>query len=212
MWNKLIQVDLLMKILHISIAANVHNSLSRCFFYVSAEPVKEITSGLCSYFDKALPIMLLYKSERQQYEEAVKAELPSYVYGAEHLLRLFGMVIPYFVIFSYVPEDRYYLWFATYFCYTVDNQYTEVKNANAEKGNTKTGLAHSISLTPHLCLRHGIFFQLANEWCFVFQLPQWSCPSYCSTWLLKRRHWQSCSKTWLTCSGTKNHLLLLHLY
>ncbi|KAJ6954903.1 hypothetical protein NC652_006370 [Populus alba x Populus x berolinensis] len=47
--------------------------------------------GLCFYFDKALPVMLLYKSERQQYADAIADDVsPSVVYGAEHLLRLFG--------------------------------------------------------------------------------------------------------------------------
>ncbi|KAL8261096.1 hypothetical protein R6Q59_025145 [Mikania micrantha] len=50
----------------------------------------EIISGLRCYFDKALPVMLLYKGERQQYEEATANGIsPSKVYGAEHLLRLF---------------------------------------------------------------------------------------------------------------------------
>ncbi|KAI3684667.1 hypothetical protein L6452_33892 [Arctium lappa] len=50
----------------------------------------EILSGLRCYFDKALPAMLLYKDERQQYEEATANEIsPSKIYGAEHLLRLF---------------------------------------------------------------------------------------------------------------------------
>jgi mortality factor 4-like protein 1 len=36
--------------------------------------------------------MLLYKKERDQYTEEVKGDVsPSTVYGAEHLLRLFGM-------------------------------------------------------------------------------------------------------------------------
>jgi mortality factor 4-like protein 1 len=48
--------------------------------------------GLRCYFDKALPAMLLYKKERDQYTEEVKGDVsPSTVYGAEHLLRLFGM-------------------------------------------------------------------------------------------------------------------------
>ncbi|OWM70838.1 hypothetical protein CDL15_Pgr014511 [Punica granatum] len=60
------------------------------YFDHRAEPVKEIMQGLRSYFDKALPLMLLYKSERPQYEEAVGDKvLPACVYGAEHLLRLF---------------------------------------------------------------------------------------------------------------------------
>ncbi|XP_076938568.1 protein MRG2-like [Bidens hawaiensis] len=50
----------------------------------------EIINGLQCYFDKALPVMLLYKGERKQYEEATANGVsPSKVYGAEHLLRLF---------------------------------------------------------------------------------------------------------------------------
>nr|AGW52140.1 MSL [Populus tomentosa] len=55
------------------------------------ESTTEIMKGLCFYFDKALPVMLLYKSERQQYADAIADDVsPSMVYGAEHLLRLFG--------------------------------------------------------------------------------------------------------------------------
>lgn len=51
----------------------------------------EIMKGLRCYFVKALPVMLLYNSERQQYEETVADDVdPSTIYGAEHLLRLFG--------------------------------------------------------------------------------------------------------------------------
>jgi len=50
--------------------------------------------GLSCYFDKALPVMLLYNNERQQYQEACPNDtVPSAIYGAEHLLRLFGMLI-----------------------------------------------------------------------------------------------------------------------
>lgn len=56
-----------------------------------ADSTGEIVKGLRCYFDKALPIMLLYKSEREQYEDSMGADVsPSSVYGAEHLLRLFG--------------------------------------------------------------------------------------------------------------------------
>lgn len=42
--------------------------------------------------------MLLYKGERQQYEEATASGVsPSKIYGAEHLLRLFGRL---WVLFS----------------------------------------------------------------------------------------------------------------
>ncbi|XP_042502954.1 protein MRG1-like isoform X2 [Macadamia integrifolia] len=55
-----------------------------------ADSIGEILKGLRCYFDKALPVMLLYKKERQQYHEAVTDNVsPSTVYGAEHLLRLF---------------------------------------------------------------------------------------------------------------------------
>lgn len=54
------------------------------------DSIAEILNGLRCYFDKALPLMLLYKKERQQYLEAVVNNAsPSTVYGAEHLLRLF---------------------------------------------------------------------------------------------------------------------------
>ncbi|KAG8064241.1 hypothetical protein GUJ93_ZPchr0004g40411 [Zizania palustris] len=53
----------------------------------------EILKGLRCYFDNALPAMLLYKKERQQYSEEVKGDVsPSTVYGAEHLLRLFELL------------------------------------------------------------------------------------------------------------------------
>lgn len=49
--------------------------------------------GLRSYFDKALPAMLLYSQERDQFNDVIPEESeisPSNIYGAEHLLRLFG--------------------------------------------------------------------------------------------------------------------------
>lgn len=58
------------------------------------DSIAEILHGLRGYFDKALPLMLLYKKEKPQYHEAVTNNMsPSTVYGAEHLLRLFGMLI-----------------------------------------------------------------------------------------------------------------------
>lgn len=57
------------------------------------DEIQEILYGIRYYFDKALPTMLLYNNERKQYE-ALSAENipPSVAYGAEHLLRLFGMI------------------------------------------------------------------------------------------------------------------------
>jgi len=39
-------------------------------------------------------MMLLYKKERKQYNDTILDNVsPSTIYGAEHLLRLFGMII-----------------------------------------------------------------------------------------------------------------------
>lgn len=55
-----------------------------------ADSVREILKGLRCYFNKALPVLLLYKTEHQQYEEMIADDVsPATVYGAEHLLRLF---------------------------------------------------------------------------------------------------------------------------
>ncbi len=55
--------------------------------------LSEIISGITLYFDKALGNNLLYRFERAQYVEHKRAspDKPmSEIYGAEHLLRLFG--------------------------------------------------------------------------------------------------------------------------
>ncbi|XP_021903342.1 protein MRG1-like isoform X3 [Carica papaya] len=59
-----------------------------------ADSVREILKGLRCYFNKALPVLLLYKTEHQQYEEMIADDVsPATVYGAEHLLRLFGQLL-----------------------------------------------------------------------------------------------------------------------
>jgi hypothetical protein len=53
----------------------------------------EVVDGIQKYFDAALGSLLLYRFERIQYAEAIKSfagKRMSEVYGAEHLLRLFG--------------------------------------------------------------------------------------------------------------------------
>ena len=58
--------------------------------------ISEVVEGLKCYFDKALGNILLYRFERQQYVELrkkVPEKLMSEVYGAEHLLRLFGKLL-----------------------------------------------------------------------------------------------------------------------
>ncbi|KAG5543583.1 hypothetical protein RHGRI_016354 [Rhododendron griersonianum] len=70
-----------------------------------ADSIEEILNGLRCYFDKALPAMLLYKSERQQYQDATADHVsPSTVYGAEHLLRLF-VKLPEMLYFANIEEE-----------------------------------------------------------------------------------------------------------
>jgi len=65
---------------------------------------KELLAGLLTQFDKALPTILLYRQERDQYDALIKKFEKSTIdiYGAEHLIRFFmrlpklltGLVIP----------------------------------------------------------------------------------------------------------------------
>lgn len=88
----------------------------------------EVLDGLKAYFNKALGNNLLYRFERAQYvqqrkewnaaqdgkeDEEDKTMEPSKVYGAEHLLRLFGMLFdPYSEAYRmltssiYLPADN----------------------------------------------------------------------------------------------------------
>ena len=50
---------------------------------------RDFSDGLVRFFDEALPRLLLYRQERQQYDlRAHGRGAPSRIYGAEHLLRL----------------------------------------------------------------------------------------------------------------------------
>ncbi len=59
------------------------------------EVITEVVEGLKLYFDRALGTLLLYKFERQQFLDLLTEKGDSLrmsdVYGAEHLLRLFGI-------------------------------------------------------------------------------------------------------------------------
>ncbi|XP_020533715.1 protein MRG2 isoform X3 [Jatropha curcas] len=90
---------------------NVDNIMKKYLDYrlkkdgLISEAVVEITKGLCCYFNKALPVMLLYKSEREQYADAIKDDVsPSTIYGAEHLLRLF-VKLPELLGYANIEED-----------------------------------------------------------------------------------------------------------
>jgi mortality factor 4-like protein 1 len=64
--------------------------------------LQEVISGIKEYFDKSLDKILLYKFEREQYRllrqkwetgaENYVDKGPLDIYGAHHLLRLFGML------------------------------------------------------------------------------------------------------------------------
>ncbi|PON84708.1 MRG [Trema orientale] len=72
-----------------------------------ADSLQEVMKGLQSYFDKALPVMLLYRIERRQYEEAIADDItPSDVYGAEHLLRLF-VKLPELLYYAEIEEETF---------------------------------------------------------------------------------------------------------
>ncbi|XP_019173990.1 PREDICTED: uncharacterized protein LOC109169573 [Ipomoea nil] len=86
------------KLVQLSRSPSVNEILSKYNDYrlkndgIIADSVSEILSGLQCYFDKALSAMLLYKNEREQYQEAITDGVSPSVYGAEHLLR-FGMLV-----------------------------------------------------------------------------------------------------------------------
>nr|KYP70453.1 Chromatin modification-related protein eaf3 [Cajanus cajan] len=90
---------------------NVNDILKNYFDYrlkkcgSMAGSVEEIMKGVCCYFDKALPVILLYNNERQQYQEACPANVsPSAIYGAEHLLRLF-VKLPELLFYASIEEE-----------------------------------------------------------------------------------------------------------
>jgi mortality factor 4-like protein 1 len=61
---------------------------------VVLKDLRDWCDSLSIYFDRALPVILLYRHERQQFDNAAKymeqeKKMPSEVYGGEHLNRLF---------------------------------------------------------------------------------------------------------------------------
>ena len=66
-----------------------------------ADIFEEVISGIKLYFDRCLGNILLYRFERQQYVDIRRSndgKEMSEIYGAEHLLRLFGTSVPMSVI------------------------------------------------------------------------------------------------------------------
>ncbi|XP_062102624.1 protein MRG1 isoform X2 [Humulus lupulus] len=71
----------------------------------TSDSVAEILRGIRCYFDKALPVMLLYRKERKQFHDVVQDDIsPSNIYGAEHLLRLF-VKLPELLAYVNIEEE-----------------------------------------------------------------------------------------------------------
>ncbi|PHT30437.1 hypothetical protein CQW23_29904 [Capsicum baccatum] len=104
-------VNHLGKLVKLPRSPNVSEILEKYHLYrlkkdgVISDSVGEILSGLQCYFNKALPAMLLYKNEREQFQESIKEDIsPSSVYGAEHLLRLF-VKLPEILFYANIEDE-----------------------------------------------------------------------------------------------------------
>ncbi|KAF2302113.1 hypothetical protein GH714_032828 [Hevea brasiliensis] len=107
-WEYVTQQDKLVKLPR---SPNVDDILTKYLEYRSkkdgmmTDSIGEILKGIRCYFDKALPVMLLYKKERQQYHDSVENDTsPSTIYGAEHLLRLF-VKLPELLAYVNIEEE-----------------------------------------------------------------------------------------------------------
>ncbi|KAK3221666.1 hypothetical protein Dsin_008691 [Dipteronia sinensis] len=107
-WEFINQQDKLVKLPR---SPNVDEILSKYLQYRSkkdgmmSDSIGEILKGIRCYFDKALPVTLLYKKERQQYHDVVLDNVsPSTIYGAEHLLRLF-VKLPELLAYVNIEEE-----------------------------------------------------------------------------------------------------------
>ncbi|XP_012079316.1 protein MRG1 isoform X2 [Jatropha curcas] len=107
-WEFVTQQDKLVKLPR---SPNVDEILTKYLEYRSkkdgmmTDSIGEILKGIRCYFDKALPVMLLYKKERQQYYSSVENDTsPSTIYGAEHLLRLF-VKLPELLAYVNIEEE-----------------------------------------------------------------------------------------------------------
>ncbi|KAL4577465.1 hypothetical protein LXL04_013574 [Taraxacum kok-saghyz] len=96
------------KLVELPRSPNIDDIFEKYLEYKSkkmTDSVGEIVKGLRCYFDRALPVILLYNKERHQYREAVTDNVsPSTIYGAEHLLRLF-VKLPELLPYVNIEED-----------------------------------------------------------------------------------------------------------
>jgi len=90
---------------------------------------RDFYEGVQLYFEKALPTVLLYRHEREQYDEVSKTYsdlVPSQIYGTEHLLRLF-VRIPKLMSGVFLPPSE------TNKVYTKFSQFLKFIGKNASK-------------------------------------------------------------------------------
>ncbi|KAI3500390.1 hypothetical protein L1887_36211 [Cichorium endivia] len=99
------------KLVKLPRSPNVDDILAKYLEYRSkkdgmmTDAVGEILKGLRCYFDRALPVILLYNKERKQFQELITDNIsPSTIYGAEHLLRLF-VKLPELLPYVNIEED-----------------------------------------------------------------------------------------------------------
>ncbi|KAL4582212.1 hypothetical protein LXL04_006755 [Taraxacum kok-saghyz] len=99
------------KLVKLPRSPNVDDILAKYLEYRSkkdgmmTDAVSEILKGLRCYFDRALPVILLYNKERKQFQELITDNIsPSTIYGAEHLLRLF-VKLPELLPYVNIEED-----------------------------------------------------------------------------------------------------------
>lgn len=74
----------------------------------SDKATREVAEALQTYFDAALPRLLLYRFERQQYDDISQKQspmVPSAVYGPEHFLRLL-VKLPYLLEGTAIEADK----------------------------------------------------------------------------------------------------------
>ncbi|KAL5187351.1 Protein MRG1 [Glycine soja] len=107
-WDSVTQQDKLVKLPR---SPTVDEILTKYLEYkskkdgIAPDSIGEILKGIRCYFDKALPMMLLYKKERKQYNDAIVDNVsPSTIYGAEHLLRLF-VKLPELLAYVTIEEE-----------------------------------------------------------------------------------------------------------
>jgi mortality factor 4-like protein 1 len=108
----------------------------------------EVIQGLELYFEKALGKLLLYRFERLQYTEFIHEHEDTSVcdvYGAEHLVRLFGIVLRHAILYTFCRLKKVKL--------PTLLAHTEIR----EEAMTLI-VAHMEALLDYLAKKHALLF------------------------------------------------------